>query len=452
MNRNENVVDGYRQFQRMVTRLVWLDAARSFATAMGIIVAVQAFIVRYIPPWVIRDEVQRANSSSRSVGLVILLLVYVGLTTPLVRVLMGSRRLQVFRHWPVPASVWRRLHGKHLLWLNLPWFGVAAYSLFWGKYKPELWHACLSWGGWCVVTVGLQLLALHRPFRTRRLLTLFFWGCFTFILVLLLRSSSWWGGLIALSLGVGAIVWGLWVPVVEGDGRRNARLLAPKSPWQAWVRIEGLTLWRQERRWLWTVMGMIGVLLGLFSLAIVNNKLRDPSILFAIAAGVMLPAMLLTASMLLRGQRWMAGYSWFSLHLGVSATLSWSARFFVGWMLSWSVWILLWCTILLSGAFLPFQWVVALAFSGFSIGAWAIALTLYLAALAENHDRLEDPLLWVLLGHAMPLVVLVAFFPYLSFALVLVGAIYAKLGLTQLEDLQRKRTRNPGPRALVSHH
>ncbi|TNE46008.1 MAG: hypothetical protein EP343_24890 [Deltaproteobacteria bacterium] len=444
--------DGQRLFQRMITRLVWLDVARSFAAALGLLFALQIFIVRYIPPWVIRDEAQRASSSARAWVLPLLLGVYVALTVPLVRVMMGSRRLDVFRHWPVSDETWRWLHAKHLLWLNLPWFGVAAYSLFTGASAPS-WSLALGWWlGWCILTVGLQILMWHCPMTLERPLSLVGWLGLFAVLVLLVRNPSLWSALTAFFGGCWMVWWGLFLPPPLQGHRFVPQRVAPRSAVHALFRLEAFTLWRKEQRWLWTVAGMLVGLLGLFALAIVNNKLRDPSVLFAIAVGVMLPGSLLVASVLIRTQRWLSGYSWFSLHLGVRVAHAWLARFLLGWLLSWSVWALLWLTVFLSGTHLPWAWVLALCASCASVAVWATALTIHVCAQAEIKGVLEEPLLWAFAGHLLPPIVLIAFFPWLSFGLCLMGAVYMWRGIQAMQELQHVKSRRPGPRSLISHH
>ncbi len=292
----------------------------------------------------------------------------------------------------------------------------------------------------------------HRPISLDRPLLLLGWVGIFAVFVVMVRNPTFGSALGAFVGGVGLVWWGFFLPVPSQARRYVSQRAAPRSPVHALFRLEMLTLWRKEQRWLWTVGGMLAGLLGLFSLAIFNNKLRDPSVLFAIAASLMLPGSLLVASVLIRTQRWLSGYSWFSLHLGVPVVDMWRARFLMGWLLSWSVWALLWLTMILAGASLPWTWVLTLGASGASSAIWATALTLHVCAQAESKGILEEPLLWAFVGHLLPPLVLVAFFPWLSFGLCCVGALYLWRSIQTMHELQHVKSRRPGPRSLISHH
>ena len=112
-----------------MTRLLLVDALRRYGTGLAVVLLAGGWLWRSLPPWAIRDAWWRLGPGLAVTSLLAALFGYVGLTAPIVRLLVSSERLEYWRQFPIPPREWTRLRRMHLAALHAPVGIAVAYLL-----------------------------------------------------------------------------------------------------------------------------------------------------------------------------------------------------------------------------------------------------------------------------------------------------------------------------------
>ena len=455
------------RFSGLLTRLVYRDARKKLSLGIGLLVMIQVWLIRYVPPWVIRDSIQDAAPHARSIFLLITLFVYSLVTSSLFSILIGSRRLQFFYHLPLSTRAWSWIHIKHALLLNIPWFGLMGYALLTGDKGYPLPMGLLPWGAGCALTLALQFLWYQQPPWRRALQTspkgltewlqqplvrLLYWVMPPCLLYPLFRHPTWWGYTIILVLA-SRLTYSfsqLRPPQTNPRQRTLFELRWPSS--LAWFRVELLTLLRRCKqpilsRW----MGQI-VLALCFALAIANNGLKGDALLLHISIGMMPYMALCGGSIVTMVQTHRQPYQWWDEHIGLRTLDLAYARWGIGMLGSCTP--PLWMALAASFVGSPFtMWgLLKLFLSGLIIAVWSSTVVSYLGWRGQQYGSLDDGIGWFIIGHGLLPTILLAYFPWLIFALPLQAIYYAVRGYRHLEKTRTKQRFIPPPRGLTLDH
>ena len=120
---------GIAAWRRLMTRLLLVEALRRYGAGLALVMLGGGWMWRSLPPWVIRDAWWALSVGPRIGWLAAALVGYVGLTAPIVRLLLRSERLEYWRQFPIPPRRWMSLHRGHLLVLHAPAALALAYML-----------------------------------------------------------------------------------------------------------------------------------------------------------------------------------------------------------------------------------------------------------------------------------------------------------------------------------
>ncbi len=263
---------GPRSFERLVTRLVYRDAAEAYGVLLLAVTFVLVWIERAWRPDEIRAAIADADVTTRALFLGGTMGAYLLATRPVVALLLGSDRLAYLRHLPVSRGRWRRLQGAHLVIVNAPGIAGVVYALA----EPELlasWERALVGCAWILLTLAAQTGAVAVAFGWLRCLT---WiGASAAVVVAVLARGGgelppafadglWFGLIIASSV----FLWRhMGAPPPELDGRQRGfawgvlRRRGVASPSLALARLQILALLRRApqrlRRRLWISMATV---------------------------------------------------------------------------------------------------------------------------------------------------------------------------------------------------
>lgn len=437
-------------FGRLMTRLVFLDTTHQMIWGLAVVVMLQGFVSRYIPPWIIRDSIQTSSPHPRAIFLVVILLLYAAATRPLLAILLGSRRLQFMRHFPVHPRTWLRIHLTHLLLLNLLWFAVAWYAVLTGAAKHTPLPGTGWWLGWCAVTTWLQL----GLYYARGVHRLWVWLACLALYPLFRWPLPWMGWPIAVLAGATLPLWLRLPPPQPG---RQLRSWWPKrdNPVWLWLRIEWLTCWRRCRQalfvrhlWQWLFLAGMG-------LAIVNNAFQHGPTLYHIALGVLVPCAILGASIAIAIQRQKQSYGWWDAHLGATDQQLFRARWIIAFgnaLLAPTLAVI--CILLTAKGNHSFglRWGLQTITAGLFIGIWSSSLCLHLGWKAQLDNKLHEGIFWFLLVHAFPVLLGVIFFPFVVWGLPFLTWWYNRKSLQHLYLIRKLASFSPPPRATGYEH
>ncbi len=262
---------GPRSFERLVTRLVYRDAAEAYGVLVLAVTFTLVWIERAWRPDEIRAAVAAADVATRASILGATMGAYLLATRPVVALLLGSERLAYLRHLPVSRGRWRRLQALHLVIVNAPGIGGLAYALA----EPQLlasWERALVGSGWILLTLAAQTGAVTVALGWGRRLA---WlGASAAVSVAVLArggglpagvADGVWLGILGVSA---ALLWRLLgAPPPERDGRQRRfgwgirRRLGVGSPALALARLQIWALLRRApqrlRRRLWIGLGAV---------------------------------------------------------------------------------------------------------------------------------------------------------------------------------------------------
>ncbi len=242
-----------RSFERLVTRLVYRDAAKTY----GVLVVSLSFVALWLekawPPREIRSTLVHADPWLRGALLGAVLGAYLVATGPVVRILIASERLNYLRHLPVSRARWRRLQGIHLLAVNGPALAVVMYGLAapGDQLLGDRWLCGIAWISLMLTT---QLHAVIVATASHRIIGLVAALAVAFLLAagseFVGAQPLWRSGGLVLVLASSVYLWRkLGTPPAEPDGRvwrwpwpRKSRC---KSPWLALLSLDLRALLRR---------------------------------------------------------------------------------------------------------------------------------------------------------------------------------------------------------------
>jgi len=150
-----------------MTRLLLVEALRRYGAGLALVLLAGGWLWRSLPPWVLRDGWWALSVPAQLASLFAGVLVYLGLTAPVVRLLLRSDRLEYWRQFAIAPAQWRTLQRGQLLIVHTPAAITVAYLLAPGG--PAL----------CIAGLGLSLVVMlgsgravaqlgDRPHRSRR--------------------------------------------------------------------------------------------------------------------------------------------------------------------------------------------------------------------------------------------------------------------------------------------
>jgi hypothetical protein len=203
-------------------------------------------------------------------------------------------------------------------------------------------------------------------------------------------------------------------------------------------------------RLLWQNLFLLGL-----CLAVANNGLRAPLTLLHVALGVMFPTALLMSSLAIKVHQAQEGFEWWNAHLGLTEMQLFQTRWLLAFLttLPLPFLALVWLNAgLPDGASFPVKWVLLLLFGGWAVGAWSAFLVLFLGWRAQWGQVLQEGIFWGLIGHTIPLLVVLVLFPVLLWGLPLLCAYYTWHSLRWLRKQRTFSQRVPPPGGTSFQH
>ncbi|MCA9656849.1 MAG: hypothetical protein KC486_00760, partial [Myxococcales bacterium] len=279
-----------RPFERLVTRLVYRDAANAYGAVVLAVAFAAVFVGRAWPPPQIREALVGAEVGTRAAILAGALAAYLLATRAAMRLLLGSARLAYLRHLPVARGRWRRLHLAHLVAVNLPWAAVVAYGLAGPPSADGLGPLGRGFVGscWVAITLAAQVDAVYAARAGRRLLG--FSAAIAGGAGLIFAATPTMMSTLAVLFGAGALVH-LWrqlggpPPERDGSVRRwfaRRRGAGRRRPVVALLRVDGLALVRRGpaslRRHLGVVGGCVAIAVVAIVAAVNAGQTPDPGL------------------------------------------------------------------------------------------------------------------------------------------------------------------------------
>jgi len=335
-------------WERLVTRLVYRDAAATYGVLVLAVAFAAVWIERAWPPREIRAAIVGAEDWQRGLILGAIAAAYLIATRPVVRLLIASDRLAYLRHLPVSPRRWRRLHAAHLVAVNLPALGVMIYGLM--DPGVFLYSERLIYGGaWASLIIAAQVDGVTATTAWRAWL-----GVVSASIAAAILGAGLGGSVeglrpalgLLLAVGCAAHLWrrlGQAPPERDGRirrgvlgllvvrlGRRAMTRLRLDGPWLALLRLDLRALLRRgpqrARRRLWLQGAAIAVATSAIAAAARAGQPVDPWIVRA----MLIFGSLVGADLLLLAHRLVDRDRWYLDALPISTRAQLGARLALG--------------------------------------------------------------------------------------------------------------------------
>lgn len=427
-----------RRFRTLLTRLVFQDAKRPIIWGFGLFISLALFVSRHLPPWDVRNALQTSDPLTQVLLLYSALLLYAFWTRSVVRILVRSKRLEYFKHFPFSQKQWAFLHLRNLMGLNVPWSILSFYVLCTGKHGM---HGVHGWSWW-LVSMGLTSVTQLTCIQQRSRFVLGTTLLFSILYSTMYTTHTLYA--VVLLCGVSGLAW-YEIQHLTTLKTRTVRMWWPftQTPIGTWMRLEWALLWRQHLHTVYVRCMWVSLCFAVLVLSIINNALYTPNSLYSLTVGLLFPAALLTASLPACIQNERHGHLWWDLHLGISIRTLVGVRWGLGGILALPLPILA-CIALYamrptSNVWLYF-WVVC---AGWSICIWATSVSMYTTWSAQKERRLQDGIFKAVSLYGFFALLIWFIFPWIIWLLPLHGIYlqYRSHGL--LHSLHTQAQSNP---------